>query len=189
MPSVDVLHLADVVVEGQTWPVLAWSVAVPDGVVLVDTGMVETTPELEEEWGTQVRPWPELGEVVAVVNTHLHFDHCGGNRLFPGIPIYVQRAEYEAVSEPDYLVEWVHFPGARYELLDGEAEIMPGISVVPMAGHSPGHQVVLVDTDEGLVVLGGDVSHTLDGLKEERRVLDLDPHRIWITHSHEPLEP
>jgi N-acyl homoserine lactone hydrolase len=189
MPSVEVLHLGDVLVEGETWPVLAWAVTVPDGVVLVDTGVVETTPELEREWGVRVRPWPELGDVVAVINTHLHFDHCGGNRLFPGVPIYVQRAEYDAVAEPDYLVDWVHFPGERYELLDGEAEVLPGISVLPTPGHTPGHQSVLVDTDEGLVVLGGDVAHTLEELAQERRLLELEPRRIWITHSLEPLEP
>ena len=70
----------------------------------------------------------ELGDVVAVVNSHLHFDHCGGNRLFPGVPIHVQRAEYEATRTPHYTVrEWVDFPGACYELHDGAAEILQGI--------------------------------------------------------------
>lgn len=61
--------------------------------------------------------------------------------------------------------------------------------MLPTPGHTPGHQSVLVDADEGLVVIGGDVAHSLDGLANERRLLDLEPKRIWITHSAEPLEP
>jgi len=32
-------------------------------------------------------------DVACVINTHLHYDHCGGNRLFPGVPIHVQARE------------------------------------------------------------------------------------------------
>ena len=106
-------------------------------------------------------PAPAPGELVsrvaAVVNTHLHFDHCGGNRLFPGIPIHVQRRELaDARTEDDYTVrEWVDFRGATYVEHDGEAEILPGVRLLPAPGHTAGHQVVLVETDEGPVVLGG----------------------------------
>ena len=85
--------------------------------------MIDSTPELDAEWGPVLRPWPDLGDVTAVINTHLHFDHCGGNRSFAGTPTYVQRAELAAAVEPDYLVEWVHFPGESYVELDGDAEI------------------------------------------------------------------
>jgi N-acyl homoserine lactone hydrolase len=55
-----------------------------------------------------------------VVNTHLHFDHCGGNHLFAGRPIYVQRQEFDdARTEDDYTIrEWVEAPGLRYEPVD-----------------------------------------------------------------------
>ena len=124
------LHFADVTVEGEVWPVFGWAVDGPDGTILVDTGMVESTPELDEEWSPAVHPWPEVGDVVAVVNTHLHFDHCGGNRRLAGLPTYVQRAELDAAVRPDYLVEWVHFPGESYVALDGDADIAPGVSVL-----------------------------------------------------------
>ena len=192
--TVQVLHLGDVVVEGETWPVLAWAVSVSDGVVLVDTGLIDTTPELEREWGVRVHPWPELGDVVAVINTHLHFDHCGGNRLFPGVPIYVQRAEYEAVAEPSYMVDWVHFPGARYELVEGDAEITPGISVVFVPGHSPGQQAVVVEEPDGRTVLAGDLKYSLaelegDGDPNVERIRALRPRRVFISHSFEPWNP
>ncbi len=145
------LHLVNVQAFGSTVPGYAWLV---DDRILVDTGMVDSTPELDEEWGVELLPWPDLGEIEAIVNTHLHFDHCGGNRRFAGVPTYVQRAELSAVSEPDYLVEWVRFEGADYRELDGDADLFDGISVLFTPGHSPGHQCVVVETDEGPVVLG-----------------------------------
>src|SRR5262245_23661236 len=90
------IHFCDVTVEGAQWPVYGWSIGHPEGTILVDTGMIDSTPELDAEWGPTLRPWPELGDVVAVVNTHLHFDHCGGNRRFAGTPTYVQRVELAA---------------------------------------------------------------------------------------------
>jgi N-acyl homoserine lactone hydrolase len=196
MPSAEIrpLHVADTQGEGTTGPVYAYALFHPDGLVLVDTGMIDRHPEIEEHFRPILRPLTEhdisLDDVALVINTHLHFDHCGGNRLFPGTPIYVQGAEREAARGPDYTIpEWVEFKGASYVELDGEAPILEGIRVLPTPGHTPGHQSVLVDTDEGLVVVGGDVAHTLEELEDERRLLDLEPVRIWITHSHEPWEP
>jgi N-acyl homoserine lactone hydrolase len=92
-----------------------------------------------------------VSRVAVVVNTHLHCDHCGGNRLFPDIPIHVQRRELaDARTEDDYTVrEWVDFPGATYVEHDSEAEILPGIRLLPAPGHTAGHQIVVVETDEG----------------------------------------
>jgi N-acyl homoserine lactone hydrolase len=70
-----------------------------------------------------------------------------------------------------------------------DVKVLPGIRAIPTPGHTPGHQSALVDTDEGLVVVGGDVAHTLEELGGERRLLDLEPVRIWITHSALPWEP
>jgi N-acyl homoserine lactone hydrolase len=187
------LHMGEAIVEGTSYPYFAYAVAHPQGLVVVDTGMLDSIPELDEAYSPTIVPLTEhldVGDVALVVNTHLHFDHCGGNRLFPGTPIYVQRTEREAARGPDYTVpEWVEFEGATYEELEGEAEIVPGIRVLPTPGHTEGHQSVLVDTDEGLVVIGGDVAHHLEELENDRRLLDLDPARIWITHSAEPWEP
>ena len=188
------LHVADTHGEGATGPVYAYALFLDDGLILVDTGMIDRHPEIEAEYGPTLRPLPEHGlpldEVTRVINTHLHFDHCGGNRLFPGVPISVQRSEREAAREPDYTIpEWVEFEGAAYDELEGPAEIVPGVRVLPTPGHTAGHQSVLVDTDDGLVVIGGDVAHTLEELEGEQRLLDLQPARIWITHSHEPWEP
>src|ERR687896_726683 len=81
-----------------------------DGVVLVDTGMIDSTPELDEEGAPVPMPENIPREVACVINTHLHFDHCGGNRLFPGVAIHVQRLALEGPYDPP---EWVDFPRAE----------------------------------------------------------------------------
>ncbi len=62
----------------------------------------------------------DLAGIDIIINTHLHFDHCGGNHLFAGKPIYVQRRELDdARSEHDYTIrEWVEAPGVRYVPVD-----------------------------------------------------------------------
>jgi N-acyl homoserine lactone hydrolase len=185
------LHLVDIEVESDAWPIYAWLV---DGRVLVDTGMIDSTPELDVEWPTRLLPWPDVSGVEVVINTHLHFDHCGGNRRFAGVPTYVQRAELAAISEPVYLVEWARFDGSDYRELDGDAQLFDGISVLFTPGHSPGHQCVLVETEDGLVVLGGDVTYRMDelvagGEPNLDRIHALRPRRVFLSHAHGPWEP
>jgi N-acyl homoserine lactone hydrolase len=192
--DVRVVHAADVVNDGTTVPVFAWIVDGPDGAVVVDTGMLDSTPELDAEWAPTIHEWPEIDRVACVVNTHLHFDHCGGNRLYAGTPIYVQRAELEAVRAPDYLEDWVHFDGATYVQLEGDADVLPGISVLFTPGHSPGHQAVVVDTTEGPVVLAGDVTYFMRELiagatPSIRRIHELRPRRVYLAHASRPWEP
>ncbi len=192
--SVRPVHFCDVTVEGALWPVFGWLVENGNERVLVDTGMIDSTPELDAEWGPVLRPWPELGEITAVVNTHLHFDHCGGNRRFAGTPTFVQRVELEHAVAPDYLEEWVRFPGESYVELDGDAELFDGVSVLFTPGHSRGHQSVVVTTDEGLVVLGGDVTYSMreliDGATDSiRRIHDLRPRLVYLAHHDRPWAP
>ena len=133
---------SEVVFDGNTWPGFLHTIEHPAGLVLVDTGMIDSTPELDEEWQPTPHPLPQelVSRVAVVINTHLHFDHCGGNRLFPGLPIHVQARELEdARTQDDYTIrEWVDFPGATYVEHDGEAEILPGVRVVPAPGHTRG---------------------------------------------------
>jgi N-acyl homoserine lactone hydrolase len=108
------VHASDVLLDGARVPGHLHVIEHPDGRILVDTGMIDSTPELDEEWGPTIYPERIPREAALVINTHLHFDHCGGNRLFPGVPIYVQRRELEAARELGYTIpEWVEFEGAR----------------------------------------------------------------------------
>ncbi len=85
------------------FPVYAHTIDHPAGLVLVDTGMIDSTPELDEEWDPVPMPENIPRDVVCVINTHLDFDHCGDNRLFPGVPIHVQRHELDNPREPTRL--------------------------------------------------------------------------------------
>ena len=99
LDDVRAIEYGDVLVEGERWPNSIHVIEHPDGRILVDTGMIDSTPELDEQWGIRFDPEKIPRDVVCVVNTHLHFDPCGGNRLFLGTPIHVQRVEREAARE------------------------------------------------------------------------------------------
>jgi N-acyl homoserine lactone hydrolase len=60
------------------------------------------------------------------------------------------------VHEPDYTIpEWIDAPGLTYEVIEGEAEVAPGLRVIPTPGHTAGHQSLVVDAPEGAIVLAG----------------------------------
>jgi N-acyl homoserine lactone hydrolase len=182
-------HLAaELLVEGERMPVFVWTIDHPEGRVLVDTGMIDSRPEFDDMSPT---PHPENipRDVACVINTHLHFDHCGGNRLFPGVPIHVQARELaDARSLEDYTIrEWVDFEGATYVEHEGEVEVLSGIRLLPAPGHTDGHQVVVVETGAGTNVLGGDVGVWFGDLENgtsegQRRVLALGA-PTWLSHA------
>ena len=192
MDDVRPIEYGTVLVGGARWPCIVHVVDHPDGAILVDTGMIDSTPELDDEWHPEFDVEAVPRAVACVVNTHLHFDHCGGNRLFVGVPLYVQACERAAAREPGYTIpEWVEFDGATYVEHDGEAEILPGIRLLPTPGHAPGHQSVLVDTEDGLVVLAGDVGYTwgqFDRSESGQLLMSLRPRRIWLAHQAEPRD-
>jgi N-acyl homoserine lactone hydrolase len=133
--------------------------------VLVDTGMTELHPAVAD---LDPRLFPlskqdfDLAGIDIVVNTHLHFDHCGGNHLFAGGPIYVQRLELDdARNEEDCTSrEWVEVEArrVRYVPVEGELELLTGLRLVQAPGHIRGMQVVVVETGGRPVVVGGDAA-------------------------------
>ena len=151
----------------EEWPVHGFLVTYPGGAVLVDTG-VGGPQQVLADHGVVNRTVADAldehdmtpGDIGLVINTHLHFDHCGQNAVFAHAPHYVQRAERErARTESRELYEWFDFMNARFELLDGDAEILPGLSVVATPGHTVGHQSVVVSTGNGAEVLIGDAAY------------------------------
>src|SRR6185312_13793829 len=101
-------------------------------------------------------------DIGLVINTHLHFDHCGQNAVFSHAPFYVQRTELDRMRrEASELHDWFGFMNARFELLDGDTEILPGLSVISTPGHTVGHQSVIVTAGDGTSdVLIGDAAYT-----------------------------
>ena len=163
------LQLARLEVMGERWPVHGFVVTHPGGALLVDTG-VGGPDEMLSDWRVVNRAAAEAladidmspADIDLVINTHLHFDHCGQNAVFSHAPFYVQRAEVNrAKVESRDLFEWLGFMDARFELLDGDVEIVPGVRVIATPGHTSGHQSVLVQGVAGDVdVLIGDAAYT-----------------------------
>jgi N-acyl homoserine lactone hydrolase len=161
------LRLATLQVPGQDreWPVHGFVVRSGSQAVLVDTG-VGGPQEVLDDWRVvNVTVADALAsadmspaDIGLVINTHLHFDHCGQNAVFKHAPFYVQRTEVErAQSESAELMGWLGFMDARFELLDGDAEIMPGLRVMATPGHTSGHQCVVVNETDVLI---GDGAYT-----------------------------
>jgi N-acyl homoserine lactone hydrolase len=164
------LHLASLhVPNGTEWPVHGFVVTHPDGAALVDTG-VGGPDQLLSDWrvvnhsvadalaGLDMTP----GDIGLVINTHLHFDHCGQNAVFKHAACYVQRAELQrAKRESRELYDWFDFMNAQFELLDGDTEILPGLAVIATPGHTAGHQSVVVQSGDGTSdLLIGDAAYT-----------------------------
>jgi N-acyl homoserine lactone hydrolase len=143
---------------------MANAVIHPDGVVLFDTGIGFGNAEIERHYRPVVRDLPELlrargieaDDVIALVNSHLHLDHCGQNAAFPRRPIQVQSIEYESAQDAGYTIpEWVLFPRSHYELVRDALEILPGIRLIATPGHTPGHQSMLVESADGRTAIVG----------------------------------
>jgi N-acyl homoserine lactone hydrolase len=152
-------------------PCLGYLVEHPDGLLLMDTGM-GAHAEVDAHYRPRRRSLrTALGDVgvhpedvTLVVNCHLHFDHCGGNPQLPGRAIFTQRVEFAGARSSDYpLPELVDAPGLRYEQLDGEAEVLPGVLLIPTPGHTAGHQSLVVRRADGTVVVAGQSHDTATG--------------------------
>ncbi|NLW51438.1 MAG: MBL fold metallo-hydrolase [Candidatus Brocadiaceae bacterium] len=203
----------------------------PD-VILVDTGIGEDLPHkmrdtyaVDHEDSSLARSLKEAGlglaDITHVILTHLHFDHAGGatriapsGRMaptFPNATYYVQRRQYDwAVAPEDY-------DGASYlpenfaslkekgclELLDGEAEIAAGVTVVPVHGHTPGQQLVEVSAKGESLLYCADLipttahvhvpwimSYDLEPLvtvREKRALLEVASAGGWtLFYEHDP---
>ena len=143
--------------------------------ILVDTG---GTPPVGIKWQPYIRPENEsldkalqsIGvlceEIDMVILTHLHWDHSSNNHLFPRARFIVQKREYDYLMAPIPEVK----PGydmnlvmkTEYELIEGDCEIIPGISVVLAPGHTVGMQCVVLETRAGKYILGGDLITLLE---------------------------
>jgi len=164
------LHLAGLRgPDGRDWPVHGFVVTHPGGAVLVDTG-VGGPQQVLDDWRVVNRSAADAlaeldmtpADIGLVINTHLHFDHCGQNTVFPHAACYVQRAELaRAKRESPELYDWFDFMNATFELLDGDAEILPGLAVIATPGHTAGHQSVVVRSADGTPdLLIGDAAYT-----------------------------
>jgi glyoxylase-like metal-dependent hydrolase (beta-lactamase superfamily II) len=114
-------------------------------------------------------------DINIVVNTHLHYDHAGNNRLFKKAVFYTQRVEWEysfdsienqKVYYGHFLYDWEAVAYPKWKMLDGEFEVAPGFVIIPLPGHTPGCQGTLITTDEGVLCCGGDAVNTVENVNE-----------------------
>lgn len=164
-------------------------------------------------------------EVDAVITTHLHWDHAGGltrrdhvgglQRTFKRARVFVQRSEWNFALNPDvrssssYITDDftpLNEGENLIELLDGNAEVLPGVQVRHVGGHTPGSQVVILHSGEFACAVTGDII----GLTPHLRVpwnmaADIEPlktfeakaqlldeaekHRWLLVLSHDPDQP
>ena len=196
---VTAVRVAELLPEGEPMPVYVHIIDHPEARVLVDTGLTRLHPAVAD-MDPRLYPLGEqdfnLQSVDIVVNTHLHFDHCGGNHLFAGKPIYVQRQELDdARRQNDYTIpEWVDPPGMHYVPVEGELELLPGLRLLSAPGHTRGSQVVVIDGDQGPTIIAGDTAVWFDELDNPRTegqllVRSLNPAVVWLTHQHKPWMP
>lgn len=155
--------------------------------LLVDTGVGNKWSERETEI-YRIERDPTLigslaslslkpGDIDFVINTHLHFDHAGGNTkivdgktipTFPRARYVVQMGEWEDATHPHERNRASYFdenyvPLAEHHLLDtvqGECEVAPGVRVVPVGGHTAFHQIVVVEGGGKTLVIPTDLVPT-----------------------------
>ena len=166
MSVIEVLELGEVklpewhprVADG-TALIRAFVIRHPDGVILFDTGVGKNNSLIDDLY-EQPKIIPIIDalngvgvderDVTAIVNSHLHFDHCGQNNALPSVPVYVQSAELAAAQMPHYTIaEWAHIEPDRRRVVDGDEDVAPGIKILATPGHTPGHQSLLVDSPGG----------------------------------------
>lgn len=166
-------------------------VEAPHALVLIDTGVGNKYNEkFRDIYGISNTGDPtrledgirdagfEPSDVDIVLNTHLHFDHAGGNTFvdsdgavrpsFPGARYVVQRGELNfAASQNErirasYLTEnfTAITEAGLWDLLDGDAKVTEGIRVLPTPGHTPFHQSVLIESDGEVACFLADVCPT-----------------------------
>src|SRR3972149_210385 len=113
------------------------------------------------------------GDVPIALITHLHYDHWAGHSLFPHAEYWIQRDEvafwtgpfgrYDAFRQsanPEALARLVTLNYAnRVRIIEGDREVLPGLCVHRVGGHTAGLQIVTVETGRGTGVLASDPSH------------------------------
>lgn len=161
------------------FPVYSVLIEHPDGLFMFDTGydldLVNAVLPFEQPEQTPEQTVPgqlakcgfEPGDVDAVINSHLHFDHCGGNKHLVNAVTYLHADELREARTPEpferlgYADKGYDSEGAKFELLEGDNDVADGIHLFHTPGHTVGHYSMLVELEGGRPLFFiADVSYT-----------------------------
>jgi N-acyl homoserine lactone hydrolase len=150
-------------------PMISWYVKGAEKHILIDSGIsakaghcytdspMEDFVDFAEGLKKVVGITPE--DVDLVIQTHLHFDHVGNTYRCRNARVIVQKTELEYALAPHPMQGYLYDPnllnGLRFQLVDGDQEILPGINVIHLPSHTPGVQAVSVNTEKGRAVISG----------------------------------
>jgi N-acyl homoserine lactone hydrolase len=160
-------------------PCLAWVITGGEQTILVDTGPCDPAWAGKYHRPLLKGPAQEMdqalakiglcgGQINLVIFTHLHWDHCFNLELFPAATFFVQQTELAYAEDPlpadrrayEAGIQGVFPPWRRIvdrmKILAGDREIIPGVRVIHLPGHTPGSQGVIVETARGPWVIAGD---------------------------------
>jgi glyoxylase-like metal-dependent hydrolase (beta-lactamase superfamily II) len=192
-------------------PVPCFLIDHPQGLALFDTGLhphTQTDPHgrlggIASIFRVEFQPGEEVSarlralgvapeRVRYLTNSHLHFDHTGGNGEIPNARLIVQRREWEAGQNADQIRKQFYDPrdyrlGHDVQVVDGEHDLFGDgrVVCVPTYGHTPGHQSLRVQLDHGSVVLTADACYlrrTLDEMHLPAVVDDAEAMRRSLEH-------
>ena len=175
-------------------------------VILVDTSMGPAVLEHTGEPGQLLNNLAAIGiqpgDVDIVVTTHCHGDHVGWNVLyegdtpslaFPNATYWIASRDWNHHIDPanpnpafDKSVKPIEQLGAL-KLIDGVEIIAPGISTLPMNGHTPGHQCVLIESNGDSGVIIGDLFHNVAQVTEQAWCPSFDWNTTMSTHARRSL--
>lgn len=159
-------------------PILAFYIEGADKKILVDTGgcapedteqksevkyvraPYSRTKEQEIVNALKSKVGVSPDEIDIVINTHLHWDHCSGNDLFPNAEIIVQKKELESARNPIPLLSVAYLrkyiDDINYTTVEGDKEIVKGVTVIFTPGHTEGFQGVKIEAMQKSYFLAGD---------------------------------
>ena len=164
-----------------TYPVLAFYITDGEHKIMLDCGGPETVCEAKMPYSQteEQRITNQLaklgvspGEIEMVVITHLHWDHTWNLNLFKNAKFVVQKRELEYSVTPCEVhkltyCHWWRLYEINFTVIDGDMQLMDGLSVITTPGHTPGSQSVVVETEAGTFVYIADLSN-LDDTWEKR---------------------
>lgn len=195
----------------------------PDALVLIDTGIGNKEEEkFREIYGVENEGDPtaledaireagfEPADVGVVIDTHLHFDHAGGNTVlradgriepaFERARYVVQKGEWEFAHLDNERIRGSYFrrnfdsirESGLFDFVEGPAEIVPGVHVVPTPGHTPHHQSVLIESEGRTAFYLADLVPTSAHLPlpwimgyDVEPLVTLETKREWLTKARQ----